>query len=167
MWEWTFENDNGNLQEMQWARNYVKDWNRLCQEGRGLLIYGNVGSGKTYMAAAIANALLEEEKRVLMRNFVWISDISVFDAESKLNELSSYDLLVLDDLGAERMSKFAQQNVFNVVDRRWSSGKPMIITTNLTPEKMAKAEDQGLYRIYDRILGCCEPIRVVGPSQRK
>lgn len=167
MGEWTFERDNGLLPEMQWAANYVKEWDRLYAEGKGLLLYGNVGSGKTYMAAAIANALLEQERKVLMRNFVWVSDISVFDAEEKLNELSSYDLLILDDLGAERKSEFAQQNVFNVVDRRWSSGKPMIITTNLTPEKMAKTPDQDLYRIYDRILGCCEPIRVVGPSQRK
>ena len=45
--------------------------------------------------------------------------------------------------------------------------RSLIGTMLLTPEKMAKAEDQGLYRIYDRILGCCEPIRVVGPSQRK
>ncbi|MEE3480687.1 MAG: ATP-binding protein [Lachnospiraceae bacterium] len=164
---WTFENDNGSVPEMQLARDYVEHWDKCREEGRGLLLFGNVGSGKTYMAAAIANALLEQESKVLMRNFAWISNISAFEAEEKLNELSSFDLLILDDLGAERKSEFALQNVFNVIDRWWSTGKPMIVTTNLTPKQMEKGQDQAMERIYDRIFGRCIPVSVAGPSQRQ
>ncbi len=80
---------------------------------------------------------------------------------------SSFDLLILDDLGAERKSEFALQNVFNVEDRWWSSEKPMIVTTNLTPEEMEKRQDQAMERIYDRIFGRCTPVSVTGPSQRR
>ena len=80
----------------------------------------------------------------------------------------SYDLLILDDLGAERNSEFAMQNVFDVINRRWESGKPMIITTNLTLEQMREAErvDMNKQRIYDRILDICKPVLVDGSSKR-
>ncbi|MBR1572096.1 MAG: ATP-binding protein [Lachnospiraceae bacterium] len=91
----------------------------------GLILFGGVGSGKTYMAACIANALLDQGKRVLMKDFAEISNISVFDSEEYMKSLSQYDLLILDDLGAERRSEFALQNVFNAVNRRWESGKPL------------------------------------------
>ena len=60
MREWNFENDNGLNPYMDFAKNYVENWRDLKKEGHGLILWGGVGSGKSYMAACIANALLKE-----------------------------------------------------------------------------------------------------------
>ena len=168
MCQCTFEKDDGTVPAMEKARRYVENWDKMRKENIGLLLWGGVGSGKTYMAAAIANALIDEEVRVMMTDFATISNISLFDAKEYISALVSYDLLILDDLGAERNSEFAMQNVFDVINRRWESGKPMIITTNLTLEQMREAErvDMNKQRIYDRILDICKPVLVDGSSKR-
>ena len=166
MYGWTFANDNGSAPAMEKARAYVNEWDRVRKKGIGLLLWGGVGSGKTYMAASIANALLDQGCKVLMRDFAQISNISVFDSEEYVRSLSDYSLLILDDLGAERKSEFAMQNVFNVINRRWESGKPLIVTTNQTIAEMKSKPELQELRIYDRILSMCTPLCVKGESKR-
>jgi len=76
---WTFENDNGLNPKMKEARDYVVNWEEKEKENNGLLLWGGVGTGKSYMASCIANALLEQEVSVLMTNFATI-----------LNDLNSH-----------------------------------------------------------------------------
>ena len=59
------------------------------------------------------------------------------------------------------------EGLFNVSDRRVRSGKPMIITTNLTVKEMDETRDLSEARIYDRIRAVCQPVQVKGESQRK
>lgn len=168
MEKWTIENDDGSNLAMRFARNYVKDWDKVRKEGIGLLLWGGVGVGKTYMAACIANALIDQEKRVIMTDFSSISNISVFDSAEYVRSLSSYDLLIIDDYGAERNSQFALQNVFDVINRRWESGKPLIVTTNLELDAIRTSSEGDITRarINDRLLEMCKPIHVVGESKR-
>ena len=116
MYAMTFESDDGSVPAMEKAKAYVNHWDEVKAKNVGLLFYGDVGTGKTYIAAAIANALLDQGKRVLMRDFTEISNISAFDSDEYVRSLSAYDLLVLDDLGAERTTEFAMQNVFILVN---------------------------------------------------
>ena len=81
--------------------------------------------------------------------------------------MNRYTLLIIDDLGAERSTEFAQEQVFNIIDARYRSGKPMIITTNLTAEEIKNPQEVGYARIYDRILERCFPIAVMGESRRR
>ena len=169
MREWNFENDNGRNPDMKFAEHYVEHWKELKKEGHGLLLWGGVGSGKSYMAACIANALLEQEERVLMTNFATIIN-GIFSATDKIdyvNAICSYDLLIIDDLGVESHSEYRMEGLFNVIDRRVRSGKPMIITTNLTIKEMDETQDLNEARIYDRIRAVCQPVQVKGESQRK
>ena len=71
-------------------------------------------------------------------------------------------LLVIDDLGAERGTEYAVENVFNVIDRRYRSGKHLIITTNLHISMLTNEQSLDKKRIYDRILELCIPICVNG-----
>lgn len=167
MYEWTFANDDGKVPAMEKARAYVEHWDEVKNKGIGLILWGGVGTGKTYLAACIANALLKQGKKVLMKDFTEISNISVFDADAYVSALSVYDLLILDDLGAERASEFATQNVFNVVNRRWESGKPLIVTTNKSLDELKQAEELSEKRIYDRVLAMCTPIYMGGKSKRE
>ena len=85
-----------------------------------------------------------------------------------IDELAeNYNLLIIDDLGAERQSEFMKEQIFNVIDSRYRSGKPMIVTTNLTAEQLKKPEDVASGRIYDRILERCHPLKIDGESMRR
>ena len=169
MLELNFGNDDGTVSAMKYAREYVKNWEKVCAEHIGLMLWGGVGTGKTFMAAAIANALLDEGRKVKMTDFAEISNISVFDSVEYVKYLISYDLLIIDDLGSERTTEFAMQNVFDVVNRRWESGKPMIVTTNLTLDEVKELQGDNMMkrRIYDRVLDMCKPILVSGKSKRE
>ncbi len=169
MCKWNFVNDNGSNPCMKYAKQYVENWDEIKKKGLGLLFWGGVGTGKSYMAACIANALLEQEEKVLMTNFSEISNgiFSSTDKNAYIDAVCSYDLLILDDLGSERNSSYMMENVFLVIDRRVCAGKPMIITTNLTVQEMRETQNLDEKRIYDRVLGSCQPLCVKGESYRK
>lgn len=170
MFNWTFANDDGKNAKISNAmKNYVKNFPDFKKQGKGLLLYGSVGTGKTYFAACIANALIEEGYSVLMTNFARLTNSiqGIFEGKNEfIDSLQRYTLLIIDDLGAERKSEFMQEQVFNIIDARYRSGLPMIITTNLTAEELRKPQEVGYARIYDRILERCFPVVINGESRR-
>ena len=84
---------------------------------------------------------------------------STQDKQALLDRMQSYSLLVLDDLGAERDTAYAAEQVFNVVDARVQTGLPLVVTTNLSVKEMQEADSMQLKRIYDRVLELC-PVRI-------
>lgn len=168
MYEWNFRNDDRSVPAMVHAINYVDKFELMLEDNVGYLFWGGVGTGKSYMAACIANALLDKEYTVKMTNFAIIIN-DLFCCEDKngyIDALVKYDLLIIDDLGAERGTEYAVENVFNVIDRRYRSGKPLIITTNLHLSMFTNEQSLDKKRIYDRILELCIPICVNGASKR-
>ena len=89
-----------------------------------------------------------------------LSGMYTDDRNAYIDSLNRYSLLIIDDLGVERSSTFAQEQVFHVIDSRYRSGKPLIVTTNLTLDELKHTEDTAKRRIYDRILERCVPIRI-------
>ena len=75
-------------------------------------------------------------------------------------------MLIIDDLGAERNSEYMQETVFNIIDARYRSGLPFIITTNLSIDELMSTDNIAQKRIYDRILERCYPVKVDGTSRR-
>jgi DNA replication protein DnaC len=167
----TFAHDLGYNPEIKKAHSYVDHWQEMKQKNTGLLIWGNVGTGKTFLAGCIANALLEQCVPVLMTNFTKILNTltGMFsdDKNRFVESLNKYSLLIIDDLGVERNSEFALEQVFHVIDSRYRSQKPMIITTNLTLEQLRHPADIAHARIYDRVLECCVPLKVNNQNIRE
>jgi len=155
---------------MEAAKKYAENFKDFRKDGTGLLFYGGVGTGKTYIAAAIANALVDEGISAMVTNFARIANKMQESFEGRqayLDSLNRFELLVIDDLAAERKTEFMQEIVFNVIDARYRSGKPMIITTNLPIEELSKPQDDSEKRTFDRILERCFPIEVKGASNRR
>ena len=171
MQTWTFENDDRKNPKISDAMmNYVSNFTEFKKDGKGLLLYGTVGTGKTYYAACIANRLIDEGYSVLMTNFARLTNSiqGTFEGKNEyIDSLQRYTLLIIDDLGAERKSEYMQETVFNIIDARYRSGLPFIITTNLSGEEIKKPQDVGYSRIYDRILERCFPVEVSGASRRR
>ena len=161
----TFENDLGyNQKQIRMARRYVQHWEEMQKNSTGLLLWGDVGTGKSFIAGCIANALLDKGVPVIMTNFARLlnklTDMYAGDRNAYTDSFKRYPLMIIDDLGVERNSEFAREQVFGVIDSRYRSELPMIVTTNLTLEELQHPEDLSRSRIYDRILERCLPIRV-------
>lgn len=163
-YDYTFARDSGVNPEMALAHKYVENWNSMKDRSSGLLLWGDVGTGKTFFAGCIANALLDKGIPVLMTNFARIlNTLAGMHSEDRnlfIDSMNRYSLLIIDDLGMERNSEFALEQVFHVIDSRYRSRKPLIVTTNLTLTELNTPADMAHRRIYDRILERCVPIRM-------
>ena len=138
MRDWTFENDNGRNPQAGIARRYVEHWEDMRTDNIGCLFWGGVGTGKSFEG----------------RN-------------EYISRLCRYPLLILDDFGMERGTEYGLEQVFNVIDSRYRSGKPLIVTTNLTLDDLHNPEDTAHSRIYDRLLSMCVPVRFTGDNFRQ
>ena len=168
----TFENDLGyNPRQMSMAKQFVENWNEFQRNAMGLLLWGDVGTGKSFIAGCIANALLDQGVPVMMTNFTRLlnklTDLYSGDRNKYIDSLNTYPLLIVDDLGVERNSEFAREQVFSIIDSRYRSQLPMIVTTNLTVEELKNPADLMRARIYDRVLERCTPICVNDQNIRK
>ena len=170
--DYTFENDEGyNPKEMTHAQKYVAEWETMKEKGKGLLLWGDVGTGKSFIAGCIANALIEQRVPVLMTNFPRIMNALTsnrdIDKNAYVDSLNKYSLLILDDLGVGNNTAYSMAQLFHVIDSRYRSQKPMIVTTNIPLDEMRLTGELDLRRIYDRILERCLPVKVNSGSVRR
>ena len=174
-WSYTFENYQGEEnQSLIIAKNFVKDYEEMKKENIGLLFYGSVGSGKTYLACSIANALIEQyQVGVKIRNFAQIiNELQKggfdIDKNAYIESLVNTSVLILDDLGIERDTSYAKEQVYNIVNNRYLKQKPTIFTTNLSYDTILNCTESVEHqRIYSRIVEMCIPVMVVGEDFRK
>ena len=113
----------------------------------------------------------DDRKNPSISNFPHLLKIiqaSAFDKNvDVISRLQKYDLVVIDDLGVERSTDYAIEQVYSLIDARYRSGKPLIITTNLAPDDIAKPANIAYERIYDRIKQNSIPVKMIGESRRK
>lgn len=171
MQKWNFANDDlSNEQITKAMQRYVDHFAELRKSGKGLLLYGPIGTGKTYAACEVANALIDKGYSVLVTNFSRILNAlqGTFEKQDYIDRLNRFQLLIVDDLGIERSnSEFAKEQIYNVIDSRYRACLPMIITTNLSIEKIKNPDSIENSRIYDRIIERCFPIQVNGRNRRR
>ena len=168
--KWTFAMDDGQQPNMEIAHIYADHFaDDFLKTGSGFLFWGNVGRGKTFTAACIANQLIENNIPVMMTSFAKIVDdvFSVKDKAEYFKEFSRYKLLIIDDLGTERDTDYAMEQVYKVIDDRYKNNLPMIITTNLSVNDLKNPKKVEYSRIYDRILEKCTPIEFRGKNYRE
>lgn len=171
--------DNSDLSEghMRLAKKYAEKFIEKNGTTKGIIFFGNCGTGKTYASACIANHLMQNGKTVLTLSLgSYLNKLRQEWSEAEmdiLKHVASCDMLIIDDLGTENKTSWVLEKIFNLIDVRYRTGKPMIVTTNLSfEEDSAKCEItkyfsiDGKDRIKDRIREICYPQRVAGASRR-
>ena len=171
MSKWTFENDDGLKPQISKAmQEYANNFKEFKKDGRGLVLYGNCGTGKTYMAACIANRLIDKGYKPHVTNIATLINQmqeTFEDRQKFIDGLNKYELLVIDDLGTESNSAYRQEIVFNIIDSRYRAGLPLIVTTNLTAGDFKQPKNIEFDRSADRLMERCTFIEMAGASRRR
>lgn len=166
---YTFAADDRRLAKVSdAARGYANDFAEQRKRGKGLLFLGTVGTGKTFYACCIANAVIDAGYSAIVTNFAEIANDlqATFNKGSVHKRLLRTDLLVLDDLAAERDTSFMQEIVFQVIEERSAAGKPMILTSNLSPQEFLHPAELSRSRVFSRVAEVCTIVSVTGADRR-
>ena len=167
---YTFDNDRGfSPRTTDISKRFVTHWPEFFKHGSGLLLWGDTGVGKTFFAGCIANALLDMGIPVLMSSILrLLNELADFSGRNAfIDSLNGFPLLIIDDLGSERSSDYTQEQVFNLIDSRYRSNLPLIITTNLTLDQLTNPDSITKRRTYERVLERCTPVLIDSISVRE
>jgi len=146
-------------------RNFLDKPNSI-----GWLFIGKSGRGKTHLAVAIANKILE--KYLLITLFISTTELlsSLYErfgvnagVESLMSKYKDVDVLILDDLGSEKPTEYAVQQIYLLLDHRLRKEKLTIITSNYGLPKMAENIS---VRIASRLLEMCRVVKLGGGDYR-
>lgn len=137
------------------SQSYVEYFDEWGEDS--LLIWGTPGNGKSRMAAAVANAVHENGKNIVFQSVPELLQRirSTFGKQGGETEadimkaLLTCDLLILDDIGAEKLTDWVQDIMYRIIDGRYRKKKPILYTSNIEPKQLA---NQLGGRTYDRIL---------------
>lgn len=166
-----FDNDDrANPEASDLCRDYVKHFADVREAGQGIIMAGTTGTGKTFLAACIANALLEKGYRVRFTSLTRLNSkvtANYGNGYPIIEELLTYDLVVLDDLGTERKTPVANENAYQVIDTLSEKGIPMIFTTNLSLAEMSNDSTLDNARIYSRLFPRCRTLKFEGHDRRR
>ncbi len=179
-YERTFQNwdfSKGDKKMYNFGIQYAEKFREIKTNGIGLLINGEPGNGKTFLSCCIANKLLESYTPVICVSVIGLlsrikETYSRYGDEAEtdiINSLGRADLLILDDLGTENNTDWSRSMIYNIIDSRYRSKLPIIITTNLQVDISRPGNIlSDLYgkRTEDRILEMCTPFKHTGKSIR-
>lgn len=151
---------------LEYCKQYAADFDL---HSPSLFLYGETGLGKTHLSLAIAGAVTQKGYGVIYgsaQNLLDRMERERFKGESEgaTDAILDCDLLILDDLGAEFSTQFSVAAVYNILNTRLLSGKPVIISTNLTIKELEKRYTR---RITSRIFGTYTTLAFFGSDVRQ
>lgn len=168
----TFDNDDGkDPTTMRIAKQYVAKAETMLEKNMGLMMIGASGTGKTFVAGCIANALLDAGYSVLMTNIPTLEhELSTDYGENReqtMRKIAKRQFLILDDIGFERETSTAYERTFEIINARYESRKPLIVTTNLTRAELAQTQTMVNDRMYSRVREMATLVMDFGVPRRK
>lgn len=171
-WSCTFENYEvtpGNREAYEAAKTFAACFPNVNE---GLLIYGPVGVGKTHLAAAIVNELLQKFYSVLFGDvvdiFLWLKERRTELTEQEKVRLvtEEIDLLVIDDLGKEKVTEYTGMMLYSIINKLYKENKPVVVTTNFTSAELRENLGHRGEAIISRLSQMCKVVAVTGKDWR-
>lgn len=152
----SYSRDMGNLRKI--AEDFLKHYReRWEKSGKGLYLWSKTpGSGKTFLSCCIGKSVMI--KHDLRMRFITVPDYLANVGESfkrqqgECDESAAYrecDLLIFDDIGAQKSGEWQQQEVFRIINERINAGKIIIFTSNMCPEDL-NLDDRTIDRIMKK-----------------
>ncbi len=149
------------------CRSYAEHWQEMRREALGLMLSGTMGTGKSFYAACIVDALIEQGVPALMFSTSRLVSTPFHDVQGVIDEANAFPLCVLDDLGAERRTDYSVEILEAFINGRYIARRPLIVTTNMTAAQMQNPSDLRLARVFDRLrVMCPRMIVLTGESRR-
>ncbi len=160
--------------------NFLTDFQTYCEnfqqakaEGIGIFLTGQAGTGKTFYTHCIINEIEKKGNTVLAFNISkFLSEIKAegFDEKERaiLSAVKEADLIVIDDIGNERLTDWSKERMFNLFNTIYMNRKPLVCSTNLNGEQLKNHFNiQGSTKILDRIMELCKVYKFTWNSRRK
>jgi DNA replication protein DnaC len=160
-------NPNGYIKCKEFATNFPNT--------KGLLLSGNVGQGKTHLAAAIVNHLNDRMYSTYFGNVIDLISFvkSTYNKNSTLSEMEAIsimtkkvDLLIIDDLGKENNNEYTISLLYQIINKIYENKKPVIITTNYNAYDLGNRLGERGEAMVSRLCGMCEPVIFKGEDWR-
>jgi DNA replication protein DnaC len=152
------------------VRGYVRNVNTRLDEGRGMWLVGDVGTGKTTLAMIVSKAALDAGRTVAIYSLPRLLSLirNAIEADGGmvgfLERLTAVDLLHIDDLGAENTTDWVLEQLYSIINTRYEDERAMVVTTNL---KLKELREQFGERTVSRLLAICgEPLPLFGEDKR-
>lgn len=167
----TFPTDHGGVAALKRAIDWLDGAFR--GDGRNLILFGDVGVGKSGLAWSLIRRACEQGRDALMVN--WRDYLHDLRETFRSNERPDWrplhvPILALDDLGAERPTGFAVEELATLVDTRHRERLPVIVTSNYTPAelivRLGDGDDARGKRIVSRLVDRAVQVRMTGPDRR-
>jgi DNA replication protein DnaC len=157
---------------VQVVRAYLRNLDQRLDEGRGLWLYGDVGTGKTTLAMLVSRTALEAGRSVaiysLPRLLAEIRDTyeegSRHSYTGLLDRLAEVDLLHIDDVGTEKTSPWVLEQLYAIVNSRYEEQRSIVLTTNLDRDALSEQINP---RTVSRLEEMCEELPLFGADHRK
>ena len=144
------------------AKRYADDFAAMKTSNTGLLLFGPPSCGKTLVACAVANRVRRFGHSSLVTSMSRLvnelCDAKGGNRNRLVDAVCARDLLVIDDVGAERATSLAREQALLAIDTRCRMRLPLIVTTNLGLSQMREETDVAKARVYARILEACRPM---------
>lgn len=135
----------------------------------GLIICGSYGTGKTHLAASIANYAVENGIPTLFDTYGGHLEKlkAEFNSNTEpryLNLMRSVDMLILDDVGKEKQTEWSQSIMFDVINHRYENMKPIIITSNFSSKELERYFGEAC---FSRLIETCHALVTQGDDYRQ
>jgi len=158
------EPDPGRVPSRDLIDDYIANWPANLANGRGLLVSGGVGVGKTMTLAYIALRLYDAGYRDVDCQFAPALFDKLHSDTAMTRHFAGVGLLMIDDLGVEYRSEWAMARFAELAEFRHGNMAPVIVTTNLSADSLLRQPELG--RIIDRWRQSCYAVTLAGESQR-